>query len=153
LKHGVTLQTISVRHPLYQAERALRYRVLRQPLGLPMTEDEFPFEAHSLHLVATDDQGVIVGCVLFHFEGSRLYQMAVSPDMQGKGIGRQLVDALETELQLRGVPFVTLHAREQAAGFYKALGYAPFGDPFVEVGVPHVHMRKSLPVHALRETV
>jgi predicted GNAT family N-acyltransferase len=28
--------------------------------------------------------------------------------------------------------------------FYERLGYAVYGDPFEEVGVPHRHMRRAL---------
>jgi predicted GNAT family N-acyltransferase len=29
-------------------------------------------------------------------------------------------------------------------GFYEKLGYAVYGEPFAEVGVPHVHMQRGL---------
>jgi len=37
-----------------------------------------------------------------------------------------------------------LHARETAVSFYTELGYEVFGEPFVEVTVPHRKMRKTL---------
>ena len=35
-------------------------------------------------------------------------------------------------------------ARDDAVGFYARLGYVTFGGPYVEVGVPHQNMRRSL---------
>ena len=107
---------------------------------------QFPFEAESLHLVAVE-AGQVVGCVLFHPEGpgtGRLFQMAVEPDRQGTGLGTRLVEALEEELVRRGFREVTLHARDTAVGFYARLGYSPVGPPYVEVGIPHQNMRRSL---------
>ena len=39
---------------------------------------------------------------------------------------------------------VTLHARANVVGFYERLGYSAQGDPFLEVGIPHRHMRRAL---------
>jgi ribosomal protein S18 acetylase RimI-like enzyme len=138
------LRWLSVKDALYQAELLLRWRVLREPLGLPFEATRFPFEEQSLHLVAMEE-GAVVGCVLFHPEGDgtgRLFQMAVEPLRQGQGIGQRLVLALEADVARRGYGTVTLHAREGAVGFYSRLGYAVYGAPFTEVGLPHRHMRR-----------
>jgi ribosomal protein S18 acetylase RimI-like enzyme len=142
----VQLRLIDPLHPRYAEEMELRYRVLREPLGHPRTAVAFPFESESLHVVALAS-GVLVGCVLFHPESAekgRLFQMAVSPSLQSRGIGRQLVARLEHEVRSRGFREVTLHARQTAVSFYERLGYGCFDAPFVEVGIPHRHMRKSL---------
>ena len=57
---------------------------------------------------------------------------------------RALVAHLEAELRDRGLREVVLHARDHAIGFYARLGYAPFGEPYEEVGIPHRNMRKTL---------
>jgi ribosomal protein S18 acetylase RimI-like enzyme len=142
----VELRWVSASDPLHAEELALRWRVLRAPLGHPLEATRFPFEADSLHLLALD-AGAVVGCVLFHPEGpdtGRLFQMAVEPARQGQHLGRQLVRALEAEVAKRGFRTVTLHARETAVGFYARLGYQVVGEPFVEVGIPHRHMRLAV---------
>nr|WP_216612637.1 GNAT family N-acetyltransferase [Myxococcus xanthus] len=124
----------------------LRFRVLREPLGYTRDDVAFPFEAESLHLVAHQEEGVL-GCVLFNPEdahGGRLFQMAVASHLQGQGLGARLVRTLEVELVRRGFTHVHLHAREPAVPFYERLGYAVFGAPYTEVGVPHRNMRKTL---------
>ena len=143
---SIELRFIERGDPLYDAELELRFRVLREPLGHPREAVVFPFEAESLHLVALEG-GRVVGCVLFHPESAedgRLYQMAVVPALQGTGIGTRLVHALESELSRRGFRSVHLHARAHVVPFYERLGYAVWGDPFEEVGVPHRHMRRAL---------
>lgn len=145
-KGGVELTFIDATHPLYAQELELRYQVLRAPLGFDRASVKFPFDAQSLHLVALE-QGQVAGCVLFHPEGvhtGRLFQMAVAPSRQKTGLGARLVRTLEGELVRRGFQEVTLHARAQVAGFYEKLGYAVYGEPFVEVGIAHVHMRRRL---------
>lgn len=138
---------ITPEHPLYEQEIELRFQVLREPLGHTRAQVPFPFEQESLHLIACA-AGRVLGCVLFHPEnsrGGRLFQMAVAPEQQGRGMGRALVKALEAELSRRGVEEVRLHARAPVVPFYERLGYAVYGAPFLEVGVEHVHMRRSLP--------
>ncbi len=111
-------------HPLYPEELELRFRVLREPLGFPRSAVTFPFEAQSLHLVARQG-GAVVGCVLFNPEdahGGRLFQMAVTPSLQGRGLGARLVTALEAELQRRGFTHVHLHARAPRGPLLRAPG-------------------------------
>jgi ribosomal protein S18 acetylase RimI-like enzyme len=140
------LRFITTADALYTAELELRYRVLREPLGRSRSEVVFPFEEESLHLLALEEDAV-VGCVLFQPENptsGRLLQMAVAPARQGRGLGQSLVRALEAELRMRGVRQLHLHARETVVPFYERLGYTVVGAPFVEVTIPHRHMRRTL---------
>ncbi|HMI90763.1 MAG TPA: GNAT family N-acetyltransferase [Polyangiales bacterium] len=128
------------------AEIELRRRALAEPLGLPVEAVRFEFEARSLHLWALLDE-VLIGCVLFYRDnerGGRLYQMAVEPSLQNSGVGRLLVQRLETRLRELGVHEVRLHARGPSVGFYAKLGYAAYDAPFFEVGIEHRHMRREL---------
>ncbi len=137
---------ITTADALYAEELELRYRVLREPLGMSRSDVVFPFEQQSLHLVALAE-GVVVGCVLFQPEtprSGRLLQMAVAPARQGSGLGRSMVRTLEVELRERGVREVQLHARETVVPFYERLGYTVVGEPFVEVTLPHRHMCRTL---------
>lgn len=140
------LRFITMRDALYADELELRFVVLREPLGHTRADVAFSFEPESLHLIALDE-GNVVGCVLFHPEdhsSGRLFQMAVAPAQQGRGLGRQMVRTLEAELRTRGIREVHLHARENVVPFYERLGYAVFGEPFIEVSIPHRHMRRLL---------
>ena len=124
----------------------LRFRILREPLGLPPGSEWYEFEEDCVHLIAVEGQAV-VGCVLFHPDGEgggRLLQMAVEEHLQGQGIGRILVERLEREIARDGTRSVHLHARDHAIGFYERLGYERIGDVFVEIGIPHYDMKKRL---------
>lgn len=134
--------------PMYAGERRLRYLVLRKPLGMPEGSEENRREAECRHWVAVDDDGAVIGCVLWlpeapERQSGRLLQMAVAAHLQGQGVGRLLVEALEAGVVAAGFVEVTLHARATAIGFYERLGYAIYGEPFEEVGIPHRLMRKS----------
>lgn len=142
----LTFIDIDPRDSRYAAELDLRYRVLRAPLGLSRQQTLSPYEEQSVHMLAVDGDSV-VACVLFRPlapRQGRLYQMAVEPTLQRRGIGARLVAALEAEVARRGFDEVVLHARVPAVGFYERAGYAVDGAPFIEVGIPHVKMRKLI---------
>lgn len=143
--HKIVVKEISTDDPLYLQERELRAKVLREPLGLAPGTEVFPFEYEAHHYVALDNDKVI-GCVLFHQRGDegKLFQTAVYPEYQKKGVGRMLVKFLENKVKKMGVKKIFLHSRYVVKDFYKKLGYECEGDIFIEVGVEHIKMTKSL---------
>lgn len=134
----------------YAAELELRFRVLREPLGMTRADVKFERELAWTHFVAHASIGGeerLVGCVLSSREGAdvvQLRQMAVSRELQLGGVGRLLVEVLEARARDERIRLVTMHAREVAVGFYEKLGYAIVGERFVEVGIPHFVMQKAL---------
>ncbi len=132
--------------PAYALAVALRHEVLRVPLGLRFTEAQLAGEADSHHLALFDGER-LVGTLLLTLreDGAvQMRQVAVDPKRQGEGVGRTLVEEAERFARQQGFARMTLHARDTAVGFYERLGYAPVGDPFVEVGIPHREMEKPL---------
>jgi predicted GNAT family N-acyltransferase len=51
---------------------------------------------------------------------------------------------LHREARLRGLRAVELHAQVSACGFYERAGYTAVGEEYVEAGIAHVTMRRSL---------
>jgi ribosomal protein S18 acetylase RimI-like enzyme len=74
----------------------------------------------------------------------RLRQMAVLNDLQGKGIGRALMNFAENIARDRGYRILRMHARNNSLGFYEKVGYKVKGDQFIEVTLPHFVMEKEL---------
>jgi ribosomal protein S18 acetylase RimI-like enzyme len=75
---------------------------------------------------------------------ARLRQMAVLNDLQGKGIGRALMNFAENLARDRGFRCVRMHARLNAIGFYEKVGYKVKGEQFEEITIPHFVMEKNL---------
>ena len=74
-------------------------------------------------------EGRIVSTVMAGHDGHRgwLYYLAVDPQMQRKGLGRETVRAAEEWLKARGVWAINLMIRNDniaARGFYEAIGYS-----------------------------
>lgn len=130
----------------YQQMLKLRDEVLRKPLGLEFSDDELEKERQNMHMAAYEDERILGCCMLVEEdpETVRLRQMAVVNDVQGKGIGRALMQFAENLARDRGYKRITMHARKNAVGFYEKVGYRKKGKEFEEITIPHYVMEKEL---------
>jgi ribosomal protein S18 acetylase RimI-like enzyme len=130
----------------YEQMVKLREDILRKPLGLSFTSDELELERNNLLMAAFEDN-IMLGCCMLVEEipGTvRLRQMAVLNPLQGKGIGKALMQFAENLARDRGYKKITMHARKNAIGFYEKMGYKKIGDEFQEITIPHYVMEKEL---------
>ena len=74
----------------------------------------------------------------------RIGRIAVMKSSRGKGLGLQILGALEEEASRRGLDAVALHAQVWLRGFYEKAGYAAVGESFEEAGMPHIRMVRRL---------
>jgi predicted GNAT family N-acyltransferase len=124
----------------------LRTDVLRKPLGLKFSEEELDGEFNQIHLGAFSEN-VLVGILLLKPINAyeiKMRQVAIREDLSGKGIGTMLVKYSERIALQKGCNIMRLHARLVAVPFYQKQSYTISGDEFLEVGIPHLEMQKSL---------
>ena len=94
-----------------------------------LTEQPELFLVAEERVVGAKD-GRISAVAMAGFEGHRgwINYLAVDPERQGAGIGRELVEHVEALLLARGCPKVSVQVREgndDALAFYRALGFDP----------------------------
>lgn len=142
----MALKLIDYGSPEYQQMVQLRNDILRKPLGLNFSPDELDKEKDDILIGAFEDERLLGCCMLINTDPGtvRLRQMAVHKNLQGKGIGRALMQFAENIARDRGFRKITMHARKSATGFYEKLGYVVNGGEFEEVTLPHVVMEKQL---------
>ena len=130
----------------YSQMLALRHTLLRKPLGLSFNDAELKDEVNDILIGCFDDDHLEGCCLLTQTEPQvlRLRQMAVMSGLQGKGIGKILLQFAENIARDRGFKKIIMHARKSATGFYEKLGYKVTGDEFEEVTIPHYIMEKKL---------
>jgi N-acetylglutamate synthase-like GNAT family acetyltransferase len=132
-------------HEFFEGYLDLRYRILREPLGLPKgsEQDDSDHEPTSRHLVWMED-GEAVGCLQLQASPepgiARLRYMAVDPSVEGQGIGRQLIELFFELAREEDYHLITLHARENAVPFYKACGFKKFEELAPFHGIRHWRM-------------
>ncbi|MEP7218840.1 MAG: GNAT family N-acetyltransferase [Bacteroidota bacterium] len=140
------IRLIAHRSPTYEETVALRDDILRRPLGLSFTPEQLGAEGADYHLACYLD-GALAGCLILtpiDDNALKMRQVAVAEEMQGKGVGRALVERSEEIGREKGFREIVLNARETAVPFYDRLRYERIGERFEEVGIPHWKMRKSL---------
>lgn len=89
--------------------------------------------------LVVDGAGTLSGCVYLKCTGDRAYfgMLSIDPPLQRKGLGRTLIDAVETRARRRGCRFMDIHIvdlREELPPYYRSLGYVengtlPFSEP------------------------
>lgn len=105
-----------------------------QDTGLEQTETE-TLDALAKQLAWDSDlvmiaehEGEVAGVIVGTIDGTRgyFYRLAVNPALQGMGIGRKLVEALEKRFEERGVTRVFIMVNQdnkKVLPFYQQLGY------------------------------
>ena len=124
----------------------LRDDILRKPLGLGFTQQELEKEKDNMLIGAFEDDEMLGCCMLVEKnpEIVRLRQMAVLNDLQGKGIGRALMNFAENLARDRGYKIISMNARKNVVGFYEKMGYKVASKEFIEITIPHYVMEKDL---------
>lgn len=130
----------------YAKSLDLRYKILREPLGLKFTPEELTKDETDIHVCAVIDGNVVACLSLTNTGGNKLKvrQVAVDSAHQNKGLGNFLNNAAEEYAVKNGFVELNCHARKSAVQFYQNLGYKIVGEEFVEVTIPHYKMEKSL---------
>ena len=124
-----------------------RWEMLRKPLGMSKETLKDELEDESSHLIAVDEQKIVVGTGRLHFNNNKEAQiryMAVSNTIQRKGLGSEIVSALEAIARKKGIREIVLNARENAISFYLSMGYKETEPYESDTGIPHITMRKKL---------
>ncbi|MEY4978195.1 MAG: hypothetical protein RLZZ352_465 [Pseudomonadota bacterium] len=127
--------------------QALRTAVFVQEQRIPKELEWDAADASAVHAVAYNRLGVPVATGRYVDKGQaqvKVGRMAVTRVLRGSHLGRDVLHALMDAARQQGATEVVLHAQRSAQGFYSRLGFACRGEPFVEAGIDHVEMVKTL---------
>lgn len=132
-----------------EATYDLRRRVLRShapDLAVVNPQDDV---TGALHLAVVDDTDAVLAVGSFSpTEGGhavRLRGMAVEPARQSQGLGGLLLeDAVARLVRTGDVEVVWANARVPALRFYERHGFVAVGEPFDEIGIPHVRVERRI---------
>ncbi|MFC0189079.1 GNAT family N-acetyltransferase [Fictibacillus aquaticus] len=113
---------------------------------IPEEEEIDALENESLHFVLYDDHTPVGASRLRSYDnGGKVERVCILKDWRKKGLGEELMKAMEKEAERLGYSSLLLNAQTQAEDFYKKLGYATVSaHPFLDAGIPHVAMKKKL---------
>ena len=148
-EEGQTVTTLETGHwsTLKEKAQPVRTQVFVQEQGIDAKDEWDTADADAVHAVVTNRFGHPLGTarLLKKSPGvAQIGRMAVVRVMRGSGLGGQLLNALVDIAKARGDKEVLLHAQTSAQAFYAREGFVPVGEPFDEVGIAHIEMRKVL---------
>jgi len=121
--------------------------VEEQGFSLEIELDEIDAVAH--HVVFYDREDKPVGCGRIFPDKAEpgtwiIGRVAALAHLRGTGLGRLLIEEMERRAKALGAVKTVLGAQCRAAGFYRRMGYSPFGEHYYEEACEHVHMHKVL---------
>lgn len=143
---NLIIRTIDFGTLEYEKSLELRDLVLRKPLGMSIYNDNLESDAKDI-LVGAFLKNELVGTLILskiNSEVLKMRQVAVDQTLKEIGIGRRLVlfsEQLAISLKTHNIE---LNARKPVIPFYQKLGYEMIGTEFIEVGIPHFKMIKTL---------
>jgi ElaA protein len=126
--------------------RALRRRVFIEEQGVSEADEVDALDDTALHLLAIRDGGA-VGTARLLVEGDtvKIGRVCVLSDQRGRGLGAALMQAAVAEARkLPGVTTAKLGAQTHALGFYERLGFSAFGPEYLDAGIAHRDMKRTL---------
>jgi ribosomal protein S18 acetylase RimI-like enzyme len=105
-------------------------------------------QSGSIFLIYKDEEQKIISCVNLQEHDDKLYlgMFSVSPQLQGGGIGKQLLQAAEEyarNQQKKAIYMSVITLRTELVNWYMRHGYADTGErkPFVEDGLTGKHLQ------------
>jgi predicted GNAT family N-acyltransferase len=111
------------------------------------SEEIDEFEDSATHFVLYDENNKPVGASrLREVNGEgKVERVCILSSHRKKGLGDELMRAMEQTAQDQSFPSLILYAQIQAEDFYKKLGYQTTStEPFLDANIPHVAMKKVL---------
>ena len=120
----------------------VRTAVFIEEQGVPAEIERDAHDADSIHALGLlDGQPVATGRLL---SDGHIGRVAVLAQHRGKGFGGAIMHCLMAAAKREGMTDALLSSQVHACPFYEKLGFVQAGEVFMEAGIPHVSMKRSL---------
>lgn len=126
--------------------RLLRRVVFIDEQGVSEADERDDLDDIAIHLLAIEnDQALGSARLIVQGETGKIGRVCVLQAARGRGIGAALIHAAVARLQKTpGVAKAKLGAQTHAIAFYEALGFTPVGEVYLDAGIDHQDMIRSL---------
>ena len=134
-------QCLHIRHTVFCVEKGVSPEIERDEWDV--------LNAGYNHLLLLSDE-TPVGALRCRNPGGgtvQLQRFCILKEYRKGGLGRQAVRLIEEHYRQNGIELIELDAKFEVHGFYKKSGYQTTGQPFEEVGIPHIKMTKHITNH------
>jgi predicted GNAT family N-acyltransferase len=127
----------------FQDLRSVRETVFVLEQNVPIEEEWDELDPRCHHVIARDANNQPIGTGRLTPE-HKIGRMAVLKAWRNKGVGDALMVALMNQARSLGWTELSLNAQVSAEAFYARHGFQPYGERFMEAGIEHQAMRRTL---------
>lgn len=130
----------------YQDALTIRRKVFIEEQGVPIHLELDQYESEAVHFIVYDDTTPIGAGRYRSYEPgtAKIERICILPSYRGKNFGNLLMDKIESVAKSNEFSFVKLNSQSAAIPFYKKRGYTISSPEFMDAGIPHRAMTKSL---------
>lgn len=124
---------------------SVRKQVFITEQNVPEEEEIDQFEDEAVHFVLYNN-GMPAGAGRFRtVDGNgKVERICVLKENRQSGSGKAIMDKIEEHAKKQGLPALKLNAQTQAIPFYEKLGYQVISEEFMDAGIPHRTMKKTI---------
>ncbi|MHC9532027.1 GNAT family N-acetyltransferase [Dellaglioa sp. L3N] len=130
---------------IYKDALSIRKTVFVEEQKVPMAL-EIENEAEAIHFVGyKDDKPVVTARVISEdTETWHVQRVATIKSARGQHLATDTLKFIEGFATVYDIKYLTLGAQDQAQGFYEKLGYVVEGEGFMDAGIAHHTMIKTI---------
>lgn len=130
----------------YNDALAIRYKVFVDEQKVPVDLEIDDYEDSSLHLVLYEKSKPVATARIYEQSNDtyKVQRVAVLKEYRTRGIGTILMREIEKKVKMHKADKLTLGSQNTAIPFYEKLGYKISSTEFMDAGIPHHSMTKSL---------
>lgn len=124
----------------------VRRTVFIHEQNVPEEEEIDQYESDSVHFILYTDSGKTAGAGRFRvLDGiGKVERICVLQESRNTGAGAAVMKKIEDYAKSQGITTLKLNAQTHAIPFYSKLGYETVSEEFMDAGIPHKTMKKSL---------
>lgn len=123
----------------------VRRTVFVNEQNVPEEEEIDQHESEAVHFVLYQD-GTPAGAGRFRvLDGiGKVERICVLKDYRNIGAGVEVMNKIEEYARSQGITTLKLNAQTHAIPFYSKLGYETISEEFLDAGIPHKTMKKTV---------
>lgn len=114
--------------------------------NVPLAEEMDQWDQEADHyLLSMAGKAAATARVRYISDIAKIERVAVLKEMRGHNIGQRLMTYIMADIKKNpAIRIMKLGAQTHAITFYQKLGFECYGDEFLDAGIPHKWMTKSL---------
>jgi predicted GNAT family N-acyltransferase len=123
----------------------VRFTVFVEEQGVPEDLEIDELEQEALHFIGYEEEEPVAASRMRFVDGyAKMERICVLQSQRGKGFGRDILLFMERIAKEKDMDKSKLNAQTRAEAFYQSLGYETISGEFMDAGIPHVTMTKSI---------